>query len=206
MSARVIRLHPPAAGAGSGAQAAADFAEGAAARLAAFIREMPVKELALLVGADPRTARSWRTQPPGWRHFCAMVDVFGARFVEFVFGPALGAEDPMDIIARAQADLARAMRLLEEDRHDALRLSGADPAGAGGGGRALDGAAVGRPGRPVRRARLARQALARGAGAALAILVTVMGVVGDDDQSALRARHGRGGRPGVTRVVGKGVV
>ena len=110
-------------------------------RLAAWLQPMSAKALAVEFEVDWRTSERWKAgQLPGFRHFAAMVDRWGAAFVEHVFAPALLADRDVALdrrLERAMAELAT----LRADLHDldapvgrGDRAVAGTPAGAGGRG------------------------------------------------------------------------
>lgn len=173
-------------------------------RLAAWLQPMSAKALAVAFGVDWRTSERWRAgQLPGFRHFAAMVDRWGAGFVEYVFAPALADRDvALDRrLERAMAELAT----LRAELHglDAAvgrgdrAVAGAAP-GNGGRGADSSGAPAGADGRPVDTARQSPSAR-RPVALVMTGLALLMAVNFTDDLRVPRVP--RPARPPVTRTV-----
>lgn len=164
-------------------------------RLASFLQRYSIKELMRMFGVAEQTAKSWKAgNLPQMRHLIAMVDRWGAGFLEFIFAPVL-AESDLSLarrLERMESDLAA---IKEQARHvetDDRTLSG--PAARDGGRMAPEaGQKVAGQGKRVGRA----------FGSALAVLAVVAGVLQPDDDAMARPKAPRA-RPPVVRVIGGG--
>ena len=85
-------------------------------RIAEWLRPYQYKEVARLFDVKPRTACAWKAgNPPQFRHLTAMVDRWGAAFLEYVFAPVLqetdaSVETRLESIERSMAVLRGEIR------------------------------------------------------------------------------------------------
>ncbi len=106
----------------------ASAVDGVTARIKKWVRlRGTAKEVGRELGADYRTVDSWRDgKNPSFPHLVAMIDVWGAAFLDYVFEPALSESDrSLDFqLANLASQIATIRNELNEGGVDVLENSG----------------------------------------------------------------------------------
>lgn len=86
--------------------------EASGQRLRDWLNDKPAKVLARQYNVSVKTAESWKAgNPPQFRHLLAMVDHWGAAFLEHLFAPVLEKDDAT--VEREIETLRRSLETLE---------------------------------------------------------------------------------------------